>query len=242
MYQLHRIRYSISITAIFLFFLASLPFCLASPGIEEFGKLPTIQSMPISPDGKHIAFIRDNSDGRVLLVYALKKEGSEPVGARLPDEITGRNVYFASNTLVVLTASDTMRVVGFRSKFEKSGAFVFSIEDNQTKLLLNKTRGLYPAQTGLGRIVGIDSDTGFAYMPALAGKSDPIRNLYKVSLKTGLGMPHARGSSGTVDWFVSQDGGVLVRVDFENDAKEYRIYSHKNMDTLDRLRCLPFRY
>ena len=85
----------------------------------------------------------------------------------------------------MLTASDTMRAVGFRSKFEMSDSQVFSIEDKQTKLLLNKTDGLYPGQTGLGRIVGVNSDTGFAYMLALAGKSDPIGNLYKAMNKAG---------------------------------------------------------
>ena len=233
-HRLHITRYGISITVIFFLCIAPLGFGLASPGIEQFGQLPKVRSMSISPDGKHIAFVRENDDGNVLLVYALKKEVSAPVGIRLPDEVKSRAVHFASNTQVVLTASDTVRLRANGNKIEMSASYVFSIEDGQERILLNKTRGLYPAQSGLGKIVGLNPDTGYAYMPAFAVTDTqeftnvPVNYLYRVSFETGLGKQQSRGRDGTLDWFVSRDGKVLARVDYNKAAKEHQVYSYSD--------------
>lgn len=226
MQRLDITRYGISMAAIFLLCMAHIPLSLAGPGIESFGHLPTIRSMSISPDGKHIAFVREDADGNVLLVYDLKKRGSAPVGARLRDEVKSRGVFFVSNTQVVLKASDAVRLDGSRDKFEQSGSYVFSIEDKNVRVLLNKSRGLHPAQSGLGKIVGLDPDADYAYMPAFSNRTTPTRDLYRVSLETGLGEQYSRGRSGTLDWFVSRDGRVLAREDFDEIAMEHRIYSY----------------
>lgn len=223
---LHITRYTSSVAAIFLLIVIPLRVGLASPGIESFGQLPTIRSMSISPDGKHIAFVSENNDGNVLLVYDLKKSGSKPSGARLPDDIKGRNVYFASNSHVVLRASETVGYFGSRNKREMTGSYVYSIDDGQVRVLLNKTHGIFPGQTGLGRIVGLDSSAGYAYMPAFTNRRFPKNYLFRVSLETGLGEQYSAGSKWTLDWFVSQAGDVLARVDYDKDAKEHQIYAY----------------
>ena len=223
--RVYRPLFDISISAILFFCMITVRIGLASPGIEQFGKLPSIQSMSISPDGKHIAFIRENDDGRLLLVYTLKSQGAAPIAARLPDEIKSRGVYFATNTQVILRASDTVRFKDIRSKREMTGSFVFSIVENKVMVLLNKTRGLFPKQTGLGRIVGLNPETGYAYMPAFSGRGAPTNNLYRVSLETGLGEQQSRGSTATLDWFVGRNGTVLARVDFDQETKEHRVFS-----------------
>lgn len=225
MHRWHPFPFVTSVIAVFLC-LSPLRSVLAEPGIEYFGKLPSVRSMSISPDGKHIAFVRENSNGNMLLVFALKKEGSEPIGARLSDDIKARNVYFVSNKHVVLTASDTVRTRNRRSKIEISGSYVFSIEGRKTNLLLNKTRGLHPVQTGLGKIIGLNVETGHVYMPAYARGITPSLSLYRVSLDTGIGVLHSRGNSRTLNWFVNPKGSVLAREDFDKDSKEHQIYSY----------------
>ncbi len=64
---------------------------LASPGIVDFGELPSIRSMSISPDGEHIAFVRENRAGKTLVIYELNNAQSAPIEYRLPDEIKARD-------------------------------------------------------------------------------------------------------------------------------------------------------
>lgn len=222
-------RHTLAARALFLLGISVSQIALASPGIVDFGELPSIRSMSISPDGEHIAFVRETRDSKTLVIYELKNTQSAPMFYRLPDEIKARDLFFATNQFVVLLSSDTVRIRGDRrNKLEMSGSYVVSVKDKQVKLLLNKSRGLHPLQTGLGRIVAINPDTRHAYMPAYSAAAKPTLDLYRVSLDTGLGEREFRGRSGTRDWFVSKNGTVLAREDFDDVAHEHKIYSYTN--------------
>jgi len=215
------------IAALFLLGNSVTQITLASPGIVDFGELPSIRSMSISPDGEHIAFIRENRGGKTLVIYELKNSQSAPIEYRLPDKIKARDLFFASEQFVVLLGSDTLRMRGDRrNKLEMTGSYVVSVKDKQVTLLLNKSKGLHPSQTGLGRIVAISPDTRYAYMPAYSAAVMPSMDLYHVSLDTGVGEKQARGQSGTLDWFVGENGEVLARVDYDSVAHEDQIYSY----------------
>lgn len=196
--------------------------------LEEFGKLPSIRSMSISPDGKHIAFIRRQQDQNLFLVMKLE-DNSVVGGAQLGNELKARTVYFAANDYVILLASDTQRLIGYNiRKLEVSGAFAFSLKTKKIKILLNRTKGLHPAQSGLGQIVGVNTDENVAYMPAFIDGNNPPNNLFKVDLKSGIGRRMARGKTGTIDWFVSGDGAVLAREDFMEREQKHRIYAYRD--------------
>ncbi|MEM8499850.1 MAG: S9 family peptidase [Pseudomonadota bacterium] len=199
----------------------------SKPALEEFGQLPTIRSMSISPDGLHIAFIRRQDHEDFLFVRRLS-DREFVGGARLGNEIKARTVYFASNNHVIMLASDTKRVFGYRNvnKLEFSAAFSFSLKTKKTKILLNKTKGLHPAQSGLGKIVGVNVDENLAYMPGFVEATLPPYDLFKVDLKTGIGRRHSRGKHSTIDWFVAGDGSVLAREDYKERDQEHRIYSY----------------
>ena len=49
---------------------------------------------------------------------------------------------------------------------ENSTAIAYNLKTKQMKTLLQKTKSLYPAQGGLGRIVGINKNTDEVFMPA----------------------------------------------------------------------------
>jgi len=206
-----------------LWFVASAP-AFSAIDLEEFGRLPDIQSLSISPDGKHIAFLRRKDDEKMLLVLKLD-DGSVVGGARIGGKLKARSVYFATNSHVILRASDTVRLFGYRNinKLEMSGAFAFSLKTKKTRVLLNRTKGLHPAQSGLGRIVGVNAEKNVAYMPAYIEGNQPPNDLFEVNLKTGFGRRHARGKSHTIDWFVANDGTVLAREDYQEKTQEHRI-------------------
>lgn len=209
--------YSISIAI----FLCSWCSQAEQPDIEVYGKLPEVRAVSISPDGKHYAYIRRVDDVDYFFVQSL--ETGEVVGGGNTSKMKARSTAFATNNYVLLRGSDTLKGVGYRGKFEVSGALAFSIKDNKFKLLLNKTKDLHPVQSNRGVIVGLDESGEVAYMPAFS--RDASYNLYRVKLKTGRGMIHERGKEHSIDWFVGKNGHVLAREDYRKKNKQHQVYS-----------------
>ncbi len=193
--------------------------------VENYGLLPAYRSFSISPDGKHYAYIKREGEKDYFVIFNIKD--GKLVGAVDAGKYTPESIYFATNQHVIITTSKHQRLLGFKGAWEHSGSLAYNIETKKLKVLLNKTKGLFPAQSGLGRIVGINQNEMTAYMPAYYGEryADPQNHLFRVNLDTGRGKIHARGNHHTIDWFVDENGSVLAREDYRNDKDEHQIYS-----------------
>ena len=126
----------------------------AKPPIEAYGALPRVRSMALSPDGDKIAYILYDNGQEALFVNSLT-DGF--VGGARTDSVKARYVDFASSDHVILIASETTSVFGYRGRMEYSAAFVYDIRTNKIRQLLRDTEDLYPAQSGLGKIVGVSA-------------------------------------------------------------------------------------
>ncbi len=209
----------------FISFILLLSFnSFASLKAESYGLLPTIRSMSISPDGKHVAYIQRVENKNYFVIYNIEK--SKVVGGADAGKMKPRSIYFATNNKVILVASKTQSKLYFRGKWEHSWAVVYDINKKKMKPLLNATEGLYPAQTGLGNIIGLNIAKNEVYMPAFTGQAkNPSYDLYKVRLKSGRGKIHARGKRHTIQWFVDNNGRVLAREDYDEDKQRHQILS-----------------
>lgn len=215
---------SLTIFYAFIFFAFSYNVSALQPPVEDYGLLPEYRSITISPDGKHYAYIRriDKKDYFILHNTIENKM----VGAFDAREYNARRVYFVTDNHVILLMGKRQRLVSYRGEWEHSGAIVYDIESKKLEPLLNRNDDIHPAQSGLGRIVGVNREKNLVYMPAYGGSfNNAPNNLYRVSLKNGNGVIHARGKSSTIDWFVSDQGKVLAREDYRKRDKEHQIYS-----------------
>lgn len=210
------------LVATLLVFSSSLSYSERSP-IEVYGSLPEFRSLSISPDGEHYAYIQRVDTADYFVVTHIE---SRNIVAKIPaKKLKARSTYFATNEHVLLRASDTSSTFGFRGRRERSGALVYNIRSNEVRLLLKKTKYIHPAQTGLGKIVGLHERDEKVYMPAFHWVGAAAYNLYKVDLNTGRGRLHARGTANTIDWFVGNEGLVLAREQYDEEDKEHRIQS-----------------
>lgn len=204
--------------------LVSSPVTAASkPTIEQYGQLPNVRALSISPDGKHFAYVARGADNDVF--YVLDSTSLKVVYGSNITRIKARSTEFVTNKHVLLRASDTLRTEGYRGRREHTGAFVYSLETGKIKLLLKGTKGIHPAQTGLGKIVGMSSDGESVFMPAFATGSNPRYNLYKVNLNTGKGRLHTKGNKHTIDWFMDAQENVLAREEYNEDEQHHTIHS-----------------
>lgn len=199
----------------------------ALPPIEAYGELPAVREIKISPDGEHFAYLtRQNGEDYFVVVQV---DGKVVGGART-GELKAREIRFITNDHVVLIASETTGAVGFRGRWENSGAVSFNLSTKKMQTLLRGTEDLFPAQTGLGRILGRLKDTNKVFMPAFIGaaESDPANHLMKVDLDTGRGSIAARGVHDTIDWLVDENGVVLAREDWDQENKDFQILTRKD--------------
>jgi dipeptidyl aminopeptidase/acylaminoacyl peptidase len=206
----------------------------AKPPIEAFGEVPEIRAMEISPDGKRVAYLHVADGVEHLVLYDLTTKKAEAL-AKTGDFKT-RGVSFPTDDYVILHASLTTRNVEWMTdRFEHTSAFSVNLKTKKAVQLLTKADWLHPAQSGLGRMLGISADGKYALMPAYILRNqqlqaDPNFDLLKVNLDTGVGTAIA-GRSGvpaTKDWIVNAEGEVVAREDFSSQTEEYSIRVYDN--------------
>ena len=198
------------------------------PPLEAYGDLPSIRYMDSSPDGSKVAYVqRHEGADYVALFDTVTKERTYLLNI---DEVETRGVFFADSENIIIRASDTKFVPGYRGEFLYSGAYGYNLKTKKLKFLLRGTDNIYPAQGGLGKIVGHDDESGYIFMPAWMGDrySDPNYSLLRVNMKTGKGRRFKSGNGDTIDWFVDTDGTVLAREDYNNQYDAYKIYTYIN--------------
>lgn len=216
------------VTVLLLLFIAGAfltPASWAKPPIEAFGDVPHIRAAQLSPDGTKVAYLNRIDGQDILAIHDLEARKATAL-ARVTD-LKANSVSFISDRYIVLVASRTHSLLGFRGKWEDSNAFVVDLETGKNVQLLRRTEGIFPAQSGLGNIVAVDDEGEHVYMPAYMGSagSDPSLDLLKVSLKSGQGLKRYTrdGVRNTVDWITNSRGEVIAREDYDERNKVHEI-------------------
>lgn len=207
-------------------------FAQSQPPIEAYGELPEIRHAAISDSGTKVAMVLEADGETRVAVYDLN--GGEPKAVGTGD-VQIRGIDFASDDVVILKASETTRTRGFLGRYEYSGAFSLNLETMDVQLLLKGgTRGLWDAQSGLGRIIGHSASSRHVFMPGWWANNlyaDPEYHVFRVDLETGRGRVLLRGKTDTTDWIVSSEGEMIAREDYSNSENNYRIYANIDGNT-----------
>jgi acetyl esterase/lipase len=198
------------------------------PPLEAYGELPTVRMMTLSPDGRMVAFVIRRGGQDVITTYDVEThELKDRMGV---DNISTRDIWFADDDHLILNVSDAKFLIGYRGAFEYSLSYSLNLKTNTSKPLLSGSEDIYAAQSGLGKIIGLDRASGQVLMPAYTSRrkgrySSPSFELFRVDLDTGRGRLVRAGTPYAIDWFVDQDGTVLAREEYDNEDDIYRIYS-----------------
>ncbi|MDN3638698.1 prolyl oligopeptidase family serine peptidase [Simiduia curdlanivorans] len=201
------------------------------PALADYGTLPAIQMLAISPSGNIIAFRKTNNTSDQVIVYSLtqnKMLRGADVSSTQP-----RRMYFISDNELILVASQLKRLWGYRDEFAMSTAFVMNVKSGDIRQLLTPGDRIYLGQSGLGNIVGISPDKKYLYMPAFVGKteSDQSPNLHlmkvKVSSPRGPGIMK-KGRNNSVDYFVSPNGELIAQEVYSNSSNKHEIIANQN--------------
>ncbi|RIJ15596.1 S9 family peptidase [Henriciella mobilis] len=203
------------------------------PPIEAYGELPSLVEAEVSPSGHRIALLVQKNASFVLRIYDAKERAITHQFGVEPMKVRG--LFFSDDKHVILQASETTQTWGFRGKYEYSAAISINLENGKSKQMLSREGSLYPAQSGIGRVIGRLA-SGDLLMPAWVGssRSQPHYDILKADPDNGHGRKHTRGFHDTIDWFVSTEGEALVRESYDDDKDKYVAEYHdgKNWNAL----------
>lgn len=188
--------------------------------VEAYAQLPSISLMAISSDGSLIAY-RNKSDGKdVVMVVNLAQQ--KIISAVNIEGINPNNLYFINNNIVVLVATNNIRLRGYRGRHDASWAYALNIANNRVYPLLSQGYGIYQGQTQLGRIIAASTEQDYVFMPAY--ESQHIYSLYRVRLdKRRKPRVIMRGTADTIDYFMNDKSEVIARERFNNKKNLHTI-------------------
>ncbi|HNP34457.1 MAG TPA: prolyl oligopeptidase family serine peptidase [Woeseiaceae bacterium] len=201
--------------------------CFAAENIplENYGRLPAVASMAISPSGARIAFHR--MDETVDAIFMVERQSGEVIGVVDGSETKIRDIVFLDEDRLILFAEESEHVKKIGRKLEISGSFIFDRRTNTLSALLEKSGLVYPLQTGVGQIVGHDAKRDALIMPAYIGKvsgTPATYGLMEVTPDKPDGHLLTRGTEDTVGWFVDDKGQIIAEEDFDPDSHRRRIW------------------
>src|SRR3954470_16630770 len=137
----------------------------ARPSLKDYGTLPEIQLVAISPSGDLVAFrkVTDEVDRvSIVSISSHKQLASIDVKAIQP-----RALYFLNEEQLVLSASEYKKLENVVDNFNISTAFLYNLNDKTIRQLLIPGEGpVLKEQAGLGSLIGLSPDGKYAYMPA----------------------------------------------------------------------------
>src|SRR5262245_39479577 len=200
----------------------------AKAPMEAFGDIPEVRGMELSPDGTHIAYLLWRNGVEQLMLIDLNTRKQEPLAT--VTDFKARGVSWVGNNYVILHASvTTQNNFYFTDRYEHTGAFAVNLTTRKPVRLLRRADSLFPAQSGLGLIEGVDPSGKYVFMPAYIGElSTPSYNLLRVNLDTGDGAAGGgrSGASTTKDWVLNGRGEVVAREDYDEKSRKYSIRAY----------------
>lgn len=212
----------------------SIAVAQSPPPLEAYGAMPAISLMTISPSGKRFAYRMTTSEQDAIVVVDL--DANELISGMAVGEISARELRFVDDDNLIIIAGRTAKAFGFRGQFDYSAAFRFKVATKSIEQLLKRAKDLYPAQSGLGEIIGVADDGDRLLMPAFhiedVRGGDPKYGLYSVAVGSNRARLVEKGGHSTIDWFADEEGNMLARVDYQQQNNQYRVWSLVESRTL----------
>ncbi|HLI65294.1 MAG TPA: alpha/beta fold hydrolase [Caulobacteraceae bacterium] len=198
----------------------------APPPLADYGKLPAVEDMTLSPSGDRFAFIAVNGDQRYLYIATTDGHAlaQAPTGASKV-----RAVRWAGEDHVIVITSATREMVGFE---EERGEFlsvaVFNLQTRKSVALFTDDSKFLPAALGFHGTAEIDG-RWYGYFGAIPrehggyGTVEDYVNLYRVDLDTGDTVLAAPGTDNGDGWLVGPDGKIIARTLYNRRTGDWQV-------------------
>ncbi len=200
-----------------------LPTGYATARLEAYGRLPSLEDVALSPDGRELAFVRATGDTRAVVIMSL---GEHKVlgGARL-GEIKLRYLTWADSDHLLIVTSDTGVRWGFSGESQEWYLLtVYEVSTRKLKAYPTYLPGLNMMNVVAGRIMvrHIGGDT-YLFIPGIYLSGGRHKALFKVNLRTGAESALRLGSDATRGWLVDANGEIVAETNYYEQDQQWQL-------------------
>ena len=185
----------------------------AQPPVEQFAQLPDMQLATLSPSGEKLAYFTNYRGIRALAVSNLETGEAQVADMSSVDP---RFLRWADDRVLLVSASVNEELPGIRGSVDISSSFSIDTDRGMRARQLLRDNDDLAFNFGLGRIIGIDAETGHVLIPAYS--DDRSYDLYSADPLSRRARRVARGRNTTQDWILDANGQAVAR----NDMSELR--------------------
>jgi dipeptidyl aminopeptidase/acylaminoacyl peptidase len=205
----------------------SLPIspALSAPTAEDFGRLPLIWGLSISPDGNHFSSIQAVNGRAGVVVYPTEKQSDDQRLFCGVNDGIGAGTVWVNNDRVLCIVRGAFNGHGFFPRYYEITRAVSVSVSGQSAQVLMKGSVIYSYNSGTHRIDGLNlDDPNVVYLNAYYARADTQQNthlnrvewvptLYKVDINTGHGSTYETGNRDTVQFVMDGHGNTIARLD-----------------------------
>ncbi|MES2825227.1 MAG: prolyl oligopeptidase family serine peptidase [Pseudomonadota bacterium] len=219
----------------------------ARPSLKDYGTLPEIQLIAISPSSDLVAFRKVTNEFDRVVITSLSAH--KQIASIDVKEIQPQGIYFLNEDQLVLRASEYKKIDRIIDSFDISTAFLYNLNDKSIRqLLIPGEEPVVKGQTGLGNLIGLSSDGKYAYMPAFSfvttlGPDVSLKldradfSLLKVNLKEKKPpFIFNKGTKSTYDFFVDDKDNVLAQISYDQNSNLHRVRARQNDEWVEIFR------
>jgi dipeptidyl aminopeptidase/acylaminoacyl peptidase len=190
----------------------------AAPPIEDYGKLPAITDVRLSPSGERVAFIATEGETRTLNIVTAD---AKPLAKVAIGSSKVRDINWAGDDYLLITtrATVTLSIDFTVPKHELETVIVFNVRTGKEFQVFNRQHELV-SNAVFGRFGTAEVDGhwygwfgGITYAKGHDGTwmDHAFADLYRVDLDSGDISVAARGQPGLRGWLVDPRGQILAR-------------------------------
>ena len=207
--------------------------------VEEFGRLPRVAGMAISPDGTKIAQALNTPEFSAITIVDLQS-GKMVHGARTREEQVLRRVDWIDDTLASYTVSVTVAsnkaaaqgyyFTGPTRKLEYFRVGTADLASKKQVMLMDEDADSW-ADTNLGSVFApIEGDPGYGRMISITSPDDGGKlGVFRVNLRTGKGVLAQAVTAKTIDIVMNAKGEIVASVDaLSEKANTWALFAHRD--------------
>jgi hypothetical protein len=208
------------------------------PPVEDYGKLPAMDLVRLSPSGDRYAFVADDGQARRLYVSTIDNQPLQiaSLGSRKVWDIR-----WAGEDFVLIQTSTTVGDAQFTvTKMELTSVIVLNLRTHKFQQVFANSQSVDPVVLGNygtaqinGRWYGYfggfsltSDDVGLKRQTNVQGGA-LVPDLYQVDLETGALTQVATGESTRSGWLIGPTGAVVARLNYYSRTGKWVVMTGK---------------
>ena len=188
--------------------------------LADYGRLPSIEDVALSPDGSRLAYVNTKGNQRIVVVAGVADHKVIHWVALGEEKL--RDLQWADDDNVMITTSDTTSFYGFKDEWDLLR--VYNVSRNEARMLPDTP--LAAAHSARKTVVGdvmVRRIGGHTVLFVPGMNVDDEFSLYRCDLNDGSTSLVRAGSSADESWIVDGNGQLAARETYDRETERWSI-------------------